>query len=261
MRVAAASVARRRSEHGAVARQDRHQPFAGCAASRRGAIVGSRAFTSSATSQRGRSSPTDPDLAGGRVQLEPQPGSYARPMPATAPARRRHPVGGRGKQPELSASPAGYGGHGNALHAADGVARASAVAAAGAHLLCGESILSMPNLASSCSERCSRVSMKRPRQEGIAMPLRRICKSGTSGDDDDCPAIYLEEQPATSVAQGPLLSPDDMTELQQVGEGEGAVRLPTETLLRAAALILAEHGRPAMLAEVQDFLAEWGATA
>jgi hypothetical protein len=103
--------------------------------------------------------------------------------------------------------------------------------------------------------------MKRPRQEGIAMPLRRICKSGTSGDDDDCPAIYLEEQPATSVAQGPLLSPDDMTELQQVGEGEGAVRLPTETLLRAAALILAEHGRPAMLAEVQDFLAEWGATA
>jgi hypothetical protein len=45
------------------------------------------------------------------------------------------------------------------------------------------------------------------------------------------------------------------------GEGEGAVRLPTETLLRAAALILAEHGRPAMLAEVQDFLTEWDPAA
>jgi hypothetical protein len=96
---------------------------------------------------------------------------------------------------------------------------------------------------------------------GIAMPLRRICKSGTSGDDDDCPAVYLEELPTTAVAQGPLLSPEEMTELQQLGAGEGGVRLPTETLLRAAALILAEHGKPAMLAEVQDFLAEWDPTA
>lgn len=31
--------------------------------------------------------------------------------------------------------------------------------------------------------------------------------------------------------------------------------MPAETLLRAAGLYLAEHGRPAMLAEVQAFLA------
>jgi hypothetical protein len=93
------------------------------------------------------------------------------------------------------------------------------------------------------------------------MPLRRICKSGQSGAREECPAVYLEKPPITSVAQGPLLSQDDMFELQQLGEGEGAVRLPTETLLRAAALILAEHGRPAMLAEVQDFLSVWEPTA
>jgi hypothetical protein len=89
------------------------------------------------------------------------------------------------------------------------------------------------------------------------MPLRRLCKSGESGPREECPAVYLEELPTTAVAQGPLLSPEKMTELQQLGAGEGAVRLPTETLLRAAALILAEHGRPAMLAEVTKFLAEW----
>jgi len=89
------------------------------------------------------------------------------------------------------------------------------------------------------------------------MALRRICKSGDSGEYGECPAIYLEDHPATSVAQGPLLNADDMAALEELGEGEGAVKLPTETLLRAAALILAELGRPAMLAEVNDFLAEW----
>jgi len=93
------------------------------------------------------------------------------------------------------------------------------------------------------------------------MALRRICKSGTSGDYDDCPAVYLEKPRTTAVAQGPLLNPEEMTELEQLGEGEGAVRLPVETLLRAAALILAEHGKPAMLAEVTDFLAEWDPAA
>jgi hypothetical protein len=89
------------------------------------------------------------------------------------------------------------------------------------------------------------------------MGLRRICKSGESGDHGECPAVYVEKQPITSVAQGPLLTPEEMAELQELGAGEGAVRLPTETLLRSAALILAEHGKPAMLAEVTDFLAGW----
>jgi hypothetical protein len=98
-------------------------------------------------------------------------------------------------------------------------------------------------------------------QGGIAMPLRRICKSGNSTREEDCPAVYLEKPPTTAVAQGLLLTPEEVAELQQLGEGEGAVRLPTETLLRAAALILAEHGLTATLAEVEDFLAEWDPAA
>lgn len=89
------------------------------------------------------------------------------------------------------------------------------------------------------------------------MQLRRLCKSGDSGENGECPAVYLQKPPTTSVAQGPLLGPEEMAKLQELGEGEGAVRLPTETLLRAAALILSEHGRPAMMTEVKDFLAEW----
>jgi hypothetical protein len=27
------------------------------------------------------------------------------------------------------------------------------------------------------------------------MPLRRICKSGDSGDHGECPAVYLEKRP------------------------------------------------------------------
>lgn len=40
--------------------------------------------------------------------------------------------------------------------------------------------------------------------------------------------------------------------LQQLALNESGVRVPTETVLRAAALFLAEQGRPAMQAEVQD---------
>ncbi|MHA6623578.1 hypothetical protein [Pseudonocardia sp. DLS-67] len=89
------------------------------------------------------------------------------------------------------------------------------------------------------------------------MPLRRICKSGDSGENGECPAVYVAEQPTTMVAQGLMLDASTAAELKEVGVGEGGVTLPTETVLRAAALFLAERGRPAMLAEVQDFLAGW----
>jgi hypothetical protein len=103
--------------------------------------------------------------------------------------------------------------------------------------------------------------METPHSEGIAMALRRICKSGGSGNFGECPAVYLEQSPTMAVAQGPLLGSAELAALQELGGGEGAVRLPTETLLRAAALILAELGRPAMLDEVEALLSEWSPAA
>lgn len=86
--------------------------------------------------------------------------------------------------------------------------------------------------------------------------LRRLCKAGSSGLADQCPAVYVTtDDPTRMVAQGPLLDPDAARELQQRAAGEGGVVLPTETVLRAAALFLAEQGRPAMLAEVRAYLA------
>lgn len=89
------------------------------------------------------------------------------------------------------------------------------------------------------------------------MRLRRLCKSGSSGERDECPAVYVGAEPATMVAQGKQLDAATAAELRHVAPDEDGVALPTETVLRAAALFLAERDRPAMLAEVQDFLAGW----
>lgn len=87
------------------------------------------------------------------------------------------------------------------------------------------------------------------------MALRRLCKSGGSGEAGQCPAIYVADDPAQMVAQGVILDDHTSAELQDPGADETGVALPTETVLRAAALFLAEQGRPAMLAEVQEYLA------
>jgi hypothetical protein len=87
------------------------------------------------------------------------------------------------------------------------------------------------------------------------MALRRLCKAGTSGEEEECPAVYIDDDPSRMVAQGLLLDAGAAAEMQQVAHGEAGVALPTETVLRAAAVFLAEQGRPAMLAEVQTFLA------
>lgn len=92
------------------------------------------------------------------------------------------------------------------------------------------------------------------------MMLRRLCKAEASNKDEECPAVYATDRPASMVAQGKFLDAATAAELQAVGADETAVALPTETVLRAAALFLAEHGRPAMTAEVRDFLAEWSET-
>jgi hypothetical protein len=92
------------------------------------------------------------------------------------------------------------------------------------------------------------------------MALRRLCKSGTSTREDDCEAVYVS-RPTKMVAQGKILDAETAREMRNVAPDEDGVELPIETVLRAAAIFLAEQGRPAMLAEVTDFLAEWTPTA
>lgn len=86
------------------------------------------------------------------------------------------------------------------------------------------------------------------------MKLRRLCKSEESRLNNQCPAMYLADDPAVMVCQGTLLDVATTAELVDVAADEGGLAVPTETVLRAAALVLAEHGRPAMIAEVAAFI-------
>lgn len=87
------------------------------------------------------------------------------------------------------------------------------------------------------------------------MMLRRLCKSSSSFPDNECPAVYVDDDPAMMVGQGKLLDAVTTAQLHNLAEDESAVAIPTETLLRAAGLFLAEQGRPGMLAEVESYLA------
>jgi len=86
------------------------------------------------------------------------------------------------------------------------------------------------------------------------MKLHWLCRSADSRKEGDCPAMYLGEDPNLMVGQGKFLDSATAAELRHVAADEGGLAFPTEMVLRAAALVLAEHGRPAMLAEVETFL-------
>src|SRR5687767_3545482 len=79
---------------------------------------------------------------------------------------------------------------------------------------------------------------------GDDMKLHWLCKSADSRKDGDCPAMYLGEDPALMVGQGKVLDARTAAELHHVAPDEGGLLYPTEMVLRAAALVLAEHGRP-----------------
>jgi hypothetical protein len=57
--------------------------------------------------------------------------------------------------------------------------------------------------------------------------------SGGSG----CPSVYTTEDPETLVIQGNVLDSETRDGLQKVLDGEDAVTVPTETILRAARMI------------------------
>ena len=90
------------------------------------------------------------------------------------------------------------------------------------------------------------------------MKLRRLCKAEDSVPQGKCPAVYLAENPAVTVAQGKVLDDPTTAELLDHADDEQGVALPTETLLRAAALILGEYGRPDVVHIVEEVLATAG---
>lgn len=91
----------------------------------------------------------------------------------------------------------------------------------------------------------------------MLMALRRLCKSADSGLSRDCPAVYVDDaDPAVMVGQGKVLDAPTVAELRDVAADEDAVAIPTETVLRAAGLFLAERGRPGVLAEIEAYLRE-----
>lgn len=89
------------------------------------------------------------------------------------------------------------------------------------------------------------------------MALRRLCKSADSVGQHNCPAMYVDDaDPTAMVGQGLLLDVEMTNQLLALAVDEAGVAIPTETVLRAAGLFLAERGHPAALAEVKAYLAE-----
>jgi hypothetical protein len=86
------------------------------------------------------------------------------------------------------------------------------------------------------------------------MKLTLLCKSANSYEVDDCPAMYVTEDPTVMVGQGTRLDDETTAELLHLGDGEIGIAIPTETVLRAVGLFLAARGRPAVAAEVESFL-------
>jgi len=75
------------------------------------------------------------------------------------------------------------------------------------------------------------------------MKLRKLAKDPSS-NQGACPVVYVaEDDPAVMVVQGKLLDADTTAELHDVLDDETAVRIPAETVVRAAEKYLAEQRR------------------
>jgi hypothetical protein len=66
--------------------------------------------------------------------------------------------------------------------------------------------------------------------------LTKWTSSGSSG----CPSVYITDDPETLVIQGNVLDADTRGRLVNQLDGEDAVTIPTETILRAADMIRAQ---------------------
>jgi hypothetical protein len=73
------------------------------------------------------------------------------------------------------------------------------------------------------------------------MKLRKLAKDPNS-NQGACPAVYVaEDDPAVMVVQGKYLDTETTAELDDVLADETAVRIPTETLVRAVENYLAQE--------------------
>jgi hypothetical protein len=73
------------------------------------------------------------------------------------------------------------------------------------------------------------------------MKLRKLAKDPNS-NQGACPAVYVaEDDPAVMVVQGKHLDTETTAELDDVLADETAVRIPTETLVRAVENYLAQE--------------------
>jgi len=73
------------------------------------------------------------------------------------------------------------------------------------------------------------------------MKLRKLAKDGGS-NQGACPAVYVaEDDPTVMVVQGKHLDDETAAGLDDVLSDETAVRIPAETVLRAASAYLAEN--------------------
>lgn len=55
------------------------------------------------------------------------------------------------------------------------------------------------------------------------MALRRLCKSGNSHVDGECPAVYVDDDPTMMIGQGTVLDPTRAAELRDVAADEAGV--------------------------------------
>jgi hypothetical protein len=75
------------------------------------------------------------------------------------------------------------------------------------------------------------------------MRLRKLAKDPGSGTGD-CPAVYIAaDDPTVMVVQGKYLDAETAAQLHDPLSDETAVRISTETVLRAVETYLAERGQ------------------
>lgn len=68
--------------------------------------------------------------------------------------------------------------------------------------------------------------------------------------------MYIADPPSEMVVQGRHLDDETTSQLLNRADNEGGLAIPTETVVRAVGLLLAEYGRPDLHSEIESFLAE-----